>query len=107
MPQYMLNALLDGRISCVETDHAPHKLSEKTGEPFASGIPVLPYYPHFIDMVRKKGMSDKLLADVTHNNIVKAFGLENHITDTKRYDNMRYDLALNEFYDFDPFARVK
>lgn len=107
MSRYMLDALLDGRIDWIETDHAPHKKNEKMQEPFASGIPVLPYYPHFIKMLRKRGLPPESLAAVTHDNIVKAFGLEGHIADTKRYEDVRYDLALNEFYDFDPFARLK
>ena len=38
-------ALTDGRIDVVGTDHAPHLLSEKRGGSLtaASGIPVLPY----------------------------------------------------------------
>lgn len=39
------NALTDGRIDVIGTDHAPHLLSEKQGgcKSAASGMPVLPY----------------------------------------------------------------
>lgn len=105
MQEYMLDALLHGRIDWVETDHAPHTLDDKLNpgkkNPFASGIEVLRFYPYFIDILRKKGASEELIDDITHNNIAKAYGLD--IKNTKRKPN--YNLE-NE-YEFDVFKSLK
>lgn len=96
MQEQMLDELLDGNIDFIGTDHAPHTLKDKTtGEyksekwqGYASGIPVFPIYPHFIEKLRKKGASKELIDDITHNNITKTFGI--NIENTKRKPN--YDL---------------
>ena len=105
MQEIMLGALLAGRIDWIETDHAPHIKAEKIGKPYASGIPGLPFYPHFIQMLRSRGMSDEMLADVTHNNIMNAFELDVPLPDTKRYSGVDYNLAGE--YQFDAFAKLK
>ena len=45
--QGLLAGLLDGRIDWIETDHAPHTVADKI-QRYASGIPVLPFYPRFV-----------------------------------------------------------
>ncbi|MBR9691889.1 dihydroorotase [Candidatus Woesearchaeota archaeon] len=102
---YMLKALLNGRIDWIETDHAPHTLNEKTGKVldkdgkpiYASGIPGLPFYPHFINLFKSERMPDKFIDDMTHNNITKIFGLD--IPNTHRKPD--YDLAGE--YEFNAF----
>jgi len=113
MQEYMFQALLDGRIDWVETDHAPHSLAEKTGKVFkdgepvyASGIPGFAFYPVFIRLLRAKLMSEEQIYAVTHDNIVKAFGLpEDLIPNTRRAGTQtEAELrALADEYEFDAF----
>jgi dihydroorotase len=44
----MLDLLFNGKIDWIETDHAPHPVSEKS---IVSGIPALSFYPHFIHIL--------------------------------------------------------
>lgn len=70
----MLSLLKAGKIDWIETDHAPHTLKEKLEAPFMSGFPGLPFYPHFLDLLRKEGFSEEQLRNLTHNNICDIFG---------------------------------
>ena len=70
----MLQFLLEGKIDWVETDHSPHTLKEKLEKPYMSGFPGLPFYPHFINLLKEKGMSDRKIKKITHDNICKIFG---------------------------------
>lgn len=94
--QQMLDALMKNRITWIETDHAPHTFKDKT-EKFCSGIIGLPYYPHFIKLLREKGMSQEQIDNLTHNNIVETFGIK--IKNTKRDPD--YNLAKE--YPFDVY----
>jgi dihydroorotase len=94
----MLSYLFDGSIDWVETDHAPHTLAEKQT---AAGIPVLPFYPHFIQKLKTLGMSEKRLDEITHKNISETFGIK--ITKSNRQPE--YD--LDSEYGFDPFSGFK
>jgi dihydroorotase len=108
MKDDMFQALLDGKIDWVETDHAPHTFAEKTGKAkdkdgnpiYASGIPVLPYYPHFINLLKENGASEELIENITHNNICRTFGID--IPNTKRKPD--YNLAGE--YEFNPFVSL-
>lgn len=100
MQKYMHQALFDKRIDWIETDHAPHQFEEKF-KSFDSGIPALPYYPHFIKHFKEKGMPEKTMEDLTHNNIVSAFGID--ISNVKRTPN--YELSKE--YEFDAFIKVR
>ena len=95
LQQELLQQLLQGRIDWIETDHAPHALSDK---PLASGIPGLPFLPRFIRQLRKMGMASALLEKATHNNICEVFGIEIRHTNREPV----YDLAAE--YPFDPFS---
>lgn len=95
---YIINSLLEGTIDWIETDHAPHTLNEKMNSPFASGIPVLPFYPHFIKYIMEiGGMNEGKLDDITHNNIVNRFSID--IINSKRTP----DYSLAGEYEFNPF----
>jgi dihydroorotase len=106
MQEYMLKALLDERnerIDWIETDHAPHTLDDKTSDKqktYASGIPVLPFYPHFLSMLREKGMSKESLERLTHDNISNAFRID--VQRTIR----AADMNLQKKYDFDAFESL-
>jgi dihydroorotase len=72
----MLELLRQGKIDWIETDHAPHTLKEKLEEPFMSGFPGLPFYPHFLDFLRISGFSEEQIRNLTHRKICDAFGID-------------------------------
>ena len=92
--EYMLRALINGRIEWIETDHAPHTLKDKK-EGYASGIPGFPYYPHFIQCLRQRGMPEQRIREVTHGTIEKIF----RIKVAGSYGLEFYNLA--DEYEFD------
>jgi dihydroorotase len=101
MQEAMLALLLEGQIDFIESDHAPHRLSEKTdcrdAETPPSGLPVLPFLPRFLEILREKGMSAERLDELTVSNIEKAFGI------TAGRKGRRAEMNLQSEYDFDPF----
>ena len=98
MPGLMLQALLDGAIDWVESDHAPHTLGDKR-ERHASGIPVLHFWPRFVAILRERGIPPDLLARVTHEAACET--LQAAVEDAGREP----DPDLEREYPFDPFAR--
>jgi len=94
----MLSLLLNEKIDWIETDHAPHRLCEKN---FAKGIPVLPFYPYFIRYLKKLGMKDGQITNLTHNNICSVFNIP--LKEKKRNP----DFKLASEYEFDPFKNIK
>lgn len=68
-------ALKDGEIDWIETDHAPHALSEKLYAPYESGYPALCLYRSLIEEVLPGwGLDQETIKNLTCKNIVKAFG---------------------------------
>jgi len=110
MQEYMLQALIKGRINWIESDHAPHTLEDKLDKekpkPHASGVPVLPYWPYFIGFLRKH-MSWEQIHRITHGNIIKEFGLQ--IPDSRRIEKIveKGFEDLSGEYEFDAFKDVK
>ena len=100
MPGRMLEALLAGAIDWVESDHAPHTLADKR-ERHASGLPVLPFWPRFVAILRERGMAPGLLERVTHEAACET--LEAAVESSGRDPDP--DLARE--YPFDPFARCR
>jgi len=78
----MFDLLKDGKIDWIETDHAPHTLAEKTGKvhdtkgqpQYMSGFPGLPFYPHFLEILRLCNVTETKIRNLTHKNIENAFG---------------------------------
>lgn len=97
MPDRMLRALLDGAIDWVESDHAPHTLADKR-ERFASGLPVLPFWPRFVAMLAERGAAPDRLERLTHEAACEA--LEAAVEAAGRAP----DPELAGEYPFDPFA---
>ncbi|MBN2534328.1 MAG: dihydroorotase [Spirochaetales bacterium] len=94
----MLALLFKGKIDWIETDHAPHLLPEKNR---ASGIPGLPFYPHFIRRLCGMGMSDELVRQLTHSSICDTFRIDIKNTGRTPVFNLEGE------YEFDAFALMK
>ena len=99
MQEEMFEALLDGRIDWIETDHAPHAEEEKRGKNF-SGIPVLQFYGTFMEILKSRGLGDSDLEDLTFSNITEAFGIKKN---TFKKNPGAVKIPADE-YGFDPFA---
>ena len=68
------NALFDGTINWVESDHAPHTLEEK--QKGASGIPGFEGMLLTIQALRVAKMSEERLKELFCTNALKAFGID-------------------------------
>jgi dihydroorotase len=101
MRNQMFAALLNGRISWIETDHAPHTIKEKM-EDYASGIPVLPFYNRFIKLLYKNGLTREILEDLTCRNIIRTFSIP---IETFK-ENPGSQLIPENEYGFDPFLEI-
>lgn len=67
--------LLEGKIDWIETDHAPHHISEKFFAPYLSGYPTLFLYKDFVEnYLPSLGASPELIEKMTSGNILKIFG---------------------------------
>jgi dihydroorotase len=99
LPALMLRRLLEGQIDWIETDHAPHTSKDKT-EGFASGVPGLPFYPRFVQMLRESGAAGETVAELTHGAICRHFGI------TVARSGRSAEDGLAREYEFDPFAFV-
>jgi dihydroorotase len=98
LPERMTGRLLAGEIDWVESDHAPHAPAEKLGASAASGIPVLPFWPRFVELLAARGMSPARIDEVTHDAVCRTFGVR--ITRRRRAP----DRDLSKEYGPDPFA---
>jgi dihydroorotase len=68
------NALFDGTIDWVESDHAPHTLEDK--QKGASGLPGFEGMLLTIMALRKAGMSESRLNELFCTNALRAFGIK-------------------------------
>jgi dihydroorotase len=67
-------ALKAGDIDWIETDHAPHPISEKLYPPYASGYPSLCLYGDLVDNILPMwGINANTIKNVTCSNIQKTF----------------------------------
>jgi dihydroorotase len=94
----LLKMLSEEKINWIETDHAPHKLSEKR---VCSGIPGFPVYPLLIKWLFYNGFSRELIEKITHDNIQAAFNIE--IKKSRRNG----ELNLFDEYEFDAYEFSK
>jgi dihydroorotase len=97
----MFSGLRQGKIDFIGTDHAPHSLKEKLEEPFMSGFPGIPFYPHFLNLLWVNGFSMGQIQDLTHNNFERIYGVE--VPNRKRQP--RFDLH-NE-YEVDVYKGIR
>ena len=68
------NALFDGTIDWIESDHAPHTLEDKKNG--ASGLPGFEGMLIAIKKLREAGMSEQRLEELLCTNALKAFGIK-------------------------------
>ena len=97
----MLQYLFNGKIDLIETDHAPHSLEEKIKNPFMSGFPGLPFIPHFLNLLARKGFSEEKLLRLTHRNVNDIFGINIPMKDQ--------DIAFNldSEYEVDVYKNLR
>jgi dihydroorotase len=69
----MFQALIDGRIDWIESDHAPHGTEEKTGG--ASGIPGIAGYLLLVRELLCAGVSRERIKSLTLDRVHSVFGL--------------------------------
>lgn len=69
----LLEKFKNEEIDILETDHAPHTLKEKL-ENYMSGIPQLPSWPIFLNILKEKGVAEELIEKVAFENPNKIFG---------------------------------
>jgi len=68
-------ALKQGEIDWIETDHAPHAISEKLYPPYESGYPSLCLYRSLVeDILPYWGVSEATIKDITSTAIQRVFG---------------------------------
>jgi len=105
MPKHqesLLEHALAGRIQIIGTDHAPHPLEKKKSDSPPSGIPALPFWPKGIELLRKNGMSQELLDNMTFHTANRLFNLG---LSPKKVE-IEYKPSLWESYGYNPFSRV-
>ena len=76
--QALVQAVAEGRIDIVATDHAPHTLAEKQGTYFkiAAGLPLVQYaLVSVLEHVHDGHLSIEKLVQVTSHNITERFGV--------------------------------
>lgn len=73
--------LLRGKIDWIEPDHARHTKEEKLGPPYLSGIPSLDFWLDFLAWLRRIGLANNQIEDLTSKNILKVFRIKGEISD--------------------------
>lgn len=71
--RYVFDSILNGKIDWIESDHAPHTKEAK--ERGASGIPALYMMPVLINELKRAGLEDERLFDITEGNIRRVFSI--------------------------------
>ncbi len=74
----LVQALAEGRIDVLATDHAPHTLDEKTGSYFkvAAGLPLVQYaLVSALEHVQDNKMTLERLVEASSHSVAKRFGL--------------------------------
>ena len=97
----VFNALLDGRIDWVESDHAPHTIEDKVKG--ASGIPGFSGTLMLLDALRKAGCSEEHLEDLFGKAVLRTFGLRDEEVFIPKDPKSRFRKIENE-YPFKPFV---
>lgn len=68
----LMDALKEGSVDLVETDHAPHAVSDKINN-HASGVMSLLLLPQLYAELKKQNFSDRRIKEVFRDNSLKIF----------------------------------
>tara|TARA_Y100000310_G_scaffold255136_1_gene262379 strand:- start:4411 stop:5052 length:642 start_codon:yes stop_codon:yes gene_type:complete len=109
MNEELLEMLRDGRVTWLETDHAPHLYIEKTQahpkdsglDSYPSGVPGIHIYPLMVNWLSQRGFSEQRIKEITFDSVNETFSL-----------NLKPricvpELDLFEEYESDPYKRLE
>ncbi len=71
----LLDALIDGTVDWIESDHAPHTLRDKY-EAYASGIPSMVAWPLLMSYLREKQVTPQRLKAICGGAVIAKYGLD-------------------------------
>jgi len=94
----LMEYLRNGDIDWIETDHAPHRFAEKVRDPFISGLPGLHFVPHFLRYLKKIGVSDSQIFDLTFENANRGYKLYFNSIDLDRKLNLAKEYRWTDTY---------
>ncbi len=103
MQERLLEYGLAGRTHTIGTDHASHPFDQKIGPPHKSGIPVEPFYPMMIHLLREAGMKEDNVKRLTFDNPNQVY-FNGYLA--PREVTVEYNPSLWEAYGWNPFSRV-
>lgn len=120
----LLGAFLKGEIEWLETDHAPHTVSEKLGQGFPksggeerdrksrprpreypSGLPVLHFYHRCLERLAILGLGQEAIMRLTFKNILEAFNMKEDLFPPELAKGKRKEISTLE-YGYDPFGAL-
>ncbi|MCH7568809.1 MAG: hypothetical protein IIA87_05295, partial [Nanoarchaeota archaeon] len=96
-PEKLLEALRDGRIDFVETDHAPHTWNDKY-KLCASGVPALAWWPVFEEFLKLRDFTERRIEEVMFKKPIERFGVDIGIRKRRRIVDHRGDYAFNPWW---------
>lgn len=97
---YLFDAIVNGDIDWIESDHAPHTLLDK--ENGASGIPGFAGMLTIANKLRKAGVSEERLSELFGRNAILAFGLDDEEISVPK-DLKRRFISIEDEYPIKPF----
>lgn len=100
---YLYQALLEGRIDNVESDHAPHTLEDK--EKGASGIPGFEGMLLLLERLEKDGAGEEQLKALFGGNVLSIYGLEGEEVFLPKDIRSRIG-RIRGAYPWDPYASL-
>jgi Dihydroorotase and related cyclic amidohydrolases len=98
--RFLFEALKTGEVDFVESDHAPHLLSDK--EKGMSGIPGFKGMALLLERLRREGVSEERLYALFAGNAARLFGLEEKRSPLPGFTREKLDL-LGLCYPFDSY----
>ncbi|NLK14191.1 MAG: dihydroorotase family protein [Spirochaetales bacterium] len=98
----LFEALLEGRIDWVESDHAPHTIADK--EAGASGIPGFSGMLSLLKVLYEHNLSNEVLKDLFGGNVQRMLNLPPQKTVLPRYETLPALIAeASKEYPYDSF----
>jgi dihydroorotase-like cyclic amidohydrolase len=104
MQEQLLGRVVSGKVEVIGTDHAPHPLFRKDDPKSPmSGVPAIPFWPKGIELLRKFGIKENVLRDVTFGYINNLFKLNLRPVEV----DVEYQPSLWDKYGYNPFSRIE